>query len=239
MNIGIVEDDLLQRTALRNWLEEAGHVCRCFNSGDEFEQSAQPGEYQILLFDWGLPGTSGIDLLSWLRTRQQDDTPVIFITAHDAEEDIVLALKRGADDYLVKPARRQELLARIEALARRYPGSSNSVRRFGDITIDQKHQEIHMSGEMVELTQKEYTLACFLLENIGKLLARNELLESVWGHATEVQTRTVDTHISRLRKKLQLNRDHGWHLGAVYQYGYRLDRLDETQASGQERALSS
>ena len=242
MNIGIVEDDLLQRTALRNWLEDAGHQCRCFNSGDEFELQARPGEYQVLLFDWGLPGISGIELLSWLRKQQQDTTPVIFITSHDAEEDIVLALSRGADDYLVKPARKQELLARIEALARRVTSLKSPLQNFGNICVDTRLQTITLNGEVVELTQKEYTLASFLLENTGKLLSRNELLESVWGHATEVQTRTVDTHISRLRKKLNLTRDYGWHLGAVYQYGYRLDRVNEQvtpRVPNEEEAVTS
>ncbi len=226
MNIGIIEDDLLQRTALRNWLEDAGHYCRCFNSGDEFELQMKRGDYEVLLFDWGLPGRSGIELLSWLRNQLQDNTPVIFITSHDAEEDIVLALRRGADDYLVKPARHNELLARIEALARRADQLGSSLQSFGNICVDASRQAITLDGEAIELTQKEYCLATFLLGNTGKLLSRNELLESVWGLSSNVQTRTVDTHISRLRKKLCLTRDYGWHLGAVYQYGYRLDRLE-------------
>ena len=226
MNIAIVEDDLLQRTALRNWLEDAGHHCNSFDSGVDFTQQARRGDYQMMLFDWELPGMSGIELLGWLRAQLQDNTPVIFVTTHDTEEDIVLALSRGADDYLVKPARKRELIARIEALARRVPREApTGTRHYGNILINPQRQEITLDGELIELTQKEYTLACYLLENTGKLLSRSELLQELWGQSKNVNTRTVDTHVSRLRKKLQLNREHGWHLGAVYQYGYRLDRL--------------
>lgn len=241
MNIAIVEDDLLQRTALRNWLEDAGHHCNSFNSGVDFSQTARRGDYQMMLFDWELPGMSGIELLSWLRAQLQDNTPVIFITSHDTEEDIVLALSKGADDYLVKPARKQELLARIEALARRVPREAPSgTRYYGNILINPQRQEITLDGARIELTQKEYALACYLLENSGKLLSRSELLQELWGQSKNVNTRTVDTHISRLRKKLQLSREYGWHLGAVYQYGYRLDRIAEVaQRRNPEPALSS
>ncbi len=227
MNIAIVEDDLLQRTALRNWLEDAGHHCKSFDSGIDFTQKVQRGDYQLMLFDWELPGMNGIELLSWLRDQLQDTVPVIFVTSHDAEEDIVLALNKGADDYVVKPARKQELIARIEALARRVPREAPSgTRNYGNILINPQRQEITLDGEPVELTQKEFLLACHLLENTGKLLSRSQLLQELWGQSNNVNTRTVDTHISRLRKKLQLSREYGWHLGAVYQYGYRLDRID-------------
>jgi len=189
-------------------------------------RSAQTEKSQVVLLDWELPGLNGLELLSWLRSQQRDNTPVIFITSRNQEEDIVRALRRGADDYLVKPARRLELLARIEALVRRYRTRASTPQRFGEIIVDTALQQICLNGAAAELTNKEYLLACYLLENSGRLLSREELLESVWGHASGIQTRTIDTHISRLRKKLQLNRDHGWELVAIYQFGYRLDRLN-------------
>lgn len=224
MNIAIVEDDLLQRTALRNWLEDAGHHCSSFDSGTDFTQRAKRNDYQVLLFDWHLPGMNGIDLLSWLRGQLKDTTPVIFVTSRDAEEDIVLALSRGADDYLTKPARKQELLARINALARRTNTSPEPKNQdYGNIQIDNLRREITLHGNTIELTQKEFALAAYLLENSGKLLSRDELLENVWGKEGQGHSRTVDTHISRLRKKLALTQDNGWQLSAIYQYGYRLD----------------
>ncbi|MEN8168720.1 MAG: response regulator transcription factor [Pseudomonadota bacterium] len=226
MNIAIIEDDWLQRTALRNWIEEAGHHCSCFDSGNEFTEKAQRNDHQMLLLDWELPGMNGIELLTWLRTELQDNTPVLFITTHDTEEDIVLALNTGADDYLVKPARKQELLARIDALARRTADSNRTLKKhsYGNIQVDNQRHEITLHGKSIDLTQKEFSLACYLLENCGKLLSRSELLGHVWGHASTGQTRTVDTHISRLRKKLALTEENGWQLSAIYQYGYRLDQ---------------
>ena len=226
MNIAIVEDDLLQRTALRNWLEDAGHRCSSFDSGTDFTQRAKRNDYQILLFDWHLPGMNGIELLGWLRGQLKDPTPVIFVTSRDAEEDIVLALSRGADDYLTKPARKQELLARINALARRNNSSPESKNQdYGNIQINNLRREVSLHGNTIELTQKEFALAAYLLENSGKLLSRNELLENVWGKDGKGHSRTVDTHISRLRKKLELTQDNGWQLSAIYQYGYRLDQV--------------
>lgn len=226
MNIGIVEDDLLQRTALKNWLESAGHQCDSFDNATDFIQESAHRAYQLLLLDWEMPGMSGIELLRCLRTQLEDSVPVIFITARDTEEDIVQALSSGADDYLVKPARQQELLARIDALVRRSNSLQHpAVQRHGNIHIDPQRREIRLYDERVELTQKEYDLACYLLDNIGKLHSRNVLLENVWGHGEKTHSRTVDTHISRLRKKLALNEEHGWQLSAVYQYGYRLDQL--------------
>lgn len=224
MHIAIVEDDPLQRTLLRNWLEDAGHNCDSFHNGTDFSQTMQRGAYQFLLFDWELPGMNGIELLSWLRAKLHDHTPVIFITARDSEEDMVLALRRGADDYMVKPPRKQELLARIDALIRRLPPSARTDNKhYGNILISPQESAIHINGKAVELTQKEYVLARYLLENIGKLISRGELMTEVWGHRDKMHTRTIDTHISRLRKKLHLTPDNDWQLSAVYQYGYRLD----------------
>ena len=105
---------------------------------------------------------------------------------------------------------------------------------FNNILIDTKRQEITLDGSGIELTQKEFSLACYLMNNIGILLSRNELLTNVWGHNNKLHTRTLDTHISRLRKKLQLTRQHGWHLAAIYQTGYRLDRFPTKTASIQQ-----
>jgi len=226
MNIAIIEDDLLQRTALQNWLEDAGHNCDSFDRGIEFTKKAKRGNYQTLLFDWKLPDMSGVELLVWLRTQLKDETPVIFITTRDSEEDIVLALSKGANDYLVKPARKQELLARIEVQTRRLPNQADvDSHHFNNILIDTKRREITLNGNKINLTLKEFTLACYLLNNIGKLLSRSELLNKVWGHRRHLHTRTLDTHISRLRKKPHLSRECGWQLSAVYQSGYQLDRI--------------
>lgn len=228
MNIAIVEDDPLQFTLICRWLEAAGHQCHGYPDGETFRNAVPEAGHQMLLLDWELPGHSGLDILSWLRNQPGQNLPVMFLTQRDDEDDIVQALRNGADDYLVKPARERELLARIEALARRSPAcqADDSSESIGPFTIQSHSRLLHRNGQPVELTQKEFSLACHLLRNIGKLLTREELLEEVWNHAINLNTRTVDTHISRVRKKLLLTPEQGWQLSAIYQYGYRLDRLE-------------
>lgn len=232
MNIALVEDDPIQCNLLGNWLKEAGYQCNCYTTGEAFTASLDDNRHQLLLLDWELPGFSGLELLRKLRQEASHSLPVMFITLRDEEEDIVAALKNGADDYLVKPLRKQELLARIEALARRTTDYRplQGVRQVGPFSIDQRSRRLRRNGSTIELTQKEFGLANHLLGNIGKLLSRDELLEEVWGHAASLNTRTVDTHISRVRKKLELVPEQGWNLCAVYQHGYRLDRLDAGSA---------
>lgn len=228
MNIALVEDDPIQSNLLSNWLESAGYHCNCFRSGEDFTASLDHEQHHLLLLDWELPDFSGLEILKWLRKKVGHPLPVMFITLRDEETDIVQALKAGADDYLIKPLRQHELLARIEALSRRcaFYHPTGGTRQFGPFSIDQSSRQLRRNGKAIELTQKEFALAAHLLGNIGKLLSRNELLQEVWGHASSINTRTVDTHISRIRKKLELVPEQGWNLSAVYQYGYRLDQLD-------------
>jgi DNA-binding response OmpR family regulator len=187
-----------------------------------------------MLLDWELPDRSGIDLLRWLRSQEIPELqlPVMFLTRRDNEEDIVTALKTGADDYLVKPARKMELLARIEAISRRMIRNHGRPARYaiGPFELDPHSRQLHKDGQPLTLTQKEFSLAQYLLSNLGQLVTRQELLEKVWQQSASINTRTVDTHISRLRRKLELVPEQGWHLTAVYQYGYRLDWLGEEPA---------
>jgi len=154
--------------------------------------------------------------------------PNPFATARDEERDIVAALKAGADDYLVKPLRKEELLARISALARRSGGRTTPRAAFqvGEFEIDPDRRLIMRDGGPIELTQKDFDLATFLFRNVGNLVSRGHILETVWGRSPELNTRTVDTHVSRLRTKLGLLPENGWRLSAIYQHGYRLEQLN-------------
>lgn len=233
MNIALVEDDELQQKPVCTWLEEAGHTCRCYSDGKSFiKDASRHNSHNMLLLDWELPDRSGLELLKWVRSDSGPNLPVMFLTCRDHEDDIVSALKSGADDYLVKPARQRELLARIEALWRRH-GQHAPVathRRIGPFELDEVSRQLHKNGQPLALTQKEFALARYLLTHLGQLMTRQELLEKVWHQSPNLNTRTVDTHISRLRRKLELFPEQGWHLTAVYQYGYRLDRLEEEPA---------
>jgi DNA-binding response OmpR family regulator len=162
--------------------------------------------------------------------------PVLFATARDAEEDVVAALTGGADDYVVKPLRRQELLARVDALGRRARAATPHAERLeaGAIVIDLGRRVVTRNGEPVDLTQKDFDLAVFLFRNVGQLVSRGHILESVWGRSADLNTRTVDTHISRLRSKLGLTPEHGWRLSAIYQHGYRLEPLAAAATSAND-----
>ena len=232
IRIALLEDDSSQSDLVRLWVTGAGHNCHVFSRGQDFMRALQRETFDLLMIDWMIPDISGIDVLTWLSANLETAAPVLFVTARDSESDIVTALNAGADDYLVKPLRKMELLARVAALARRgRPGAKQESLTIGAFTIDPTHHSIARNGEPVELTQKDFDLAVFLFRNIGKLLSRGHILESVWGRSAAVNTRTVDTHVSRLRSKLGLNVENGWKLTAIYQHGYRLEHLDESDGN--------
>lgn len=231
MRIALLEDDKDLAAVLLRWLEEAGHQCHVFHDGKALQRVAARESFDLFLLDWQVPELSGPQVLAWLRADQKVEAPVLFATARDAEEDIVAALKAGADDYMVKPVRRFELLARIAALHRRAtPEKPTDVLSAGPLTLDVGKREARVEGAVVALTDKEFDVAVFLLRNLGSLLSRGHISESVWGRSADVPTRTVDTHMSRLRKKLQLSPEAGFRLTSVYNFGYRLDRVEAAPA---------
>ena len=226
VTIGVVEDDPDQSHLFAAWLGEAGYKVRQFASAAEFRRRLGAESVDALILDWMLPDTPGIDVLDWLRHSTQAQLPVVFLTAKTSESDIVAGLSAGADDYIAKPARKAELLARIDAVLRR--SGVNAVdpilRDLVPYEIDTQRRRVSLSGEPVKLTDREVDLAVFVFRRHGRIVSRETLLEQVWKLSSAVTTRTVDTHMSRLRKKLQLNGEHGWRLTAVYQHGYRLER---------------
>ena len=153
--------------------------------------------------------------------------PIIFVTVRDAEADIVRALDAGADDYLVKPVREFELLARINAVARRLSRGTAGVNDevFGTYQFDSRYKQAYRNKKAVDMTTKEFQLAIFLFKNAGKLLTRELIANAVWGRPLSELSRTIDTHISRIRKKLDLSPHNGYRLLPIYNAGYRLERV--------------
>lgn len=226
MHIAVLEDDPDQRDLLELWLSSGAHTSHGFGLTVDFVEGAKKERFDLLLIDWMLPDGTGGEVLQWVRENLGWDVPVVVVTARDDEATVVAALKLGADDYLVKPLKNLELLPRLDNVARRVKPGGLPVLRLGAYEVDVQRHRLALDGVAVALTQKEFDLSVYLFQNPGKLLSRDHLLNKIWGINTEVDTRTVDTHISRLRKKLHLDGNKGWKLTPIYGYGYRFDRVD-------------
>jgi DNA-binding response OmpR family regulator len=225
--VGLLEDDADQAALVGQWLEESGYTVRIFRTAAEFRRRQGGEVIDLLLLDWMLPDTPGIDVIGWIRASPNNRLPVIFLTARGAEDDLVRGLANGGDDYVVKPAKKNELIARVNALLRRHGGMGDND---GEIDLppyklDAQRRRISVNGREIELTQREFDLARFLFRRQGRIVGRDALLENVWNLSAAVSTRTVDTHVSRLRRKLDLNGENGWRLAAIYQHGYRLEQV--------------
>ena len=229
MRVALLEDDRYQADVMRAWLESWGHDCRVYSTGQAFRDDMRCADFDLAILDWVLPDTDGVAVLSWLRERCDWRIPVIFVTRMDREEDVVTALEKGADDYMTKPVKPLEMQARIAALARRVqlPAERTDLVEVGDYRLNLQNRIVEWRGDRVDLTHKEFDLALFMFRQVGRLLSRAQIMESVWGTSAELNTRTVDTHVSRIRNKLHLLPENGWKLSAIYQHGYRLERLEQ------------
>lgn len=226
MKIAVVDDDQDVASLLCLWLEEEGHTCVIFNDGQDFTREVGNEHFGAVLLDWVMPEVDGEQVLAWLQRKQDWDTPVIFVTSRTTEDDMVRILNEGADDYITKPVSRRELLARIAAVTRRTAKlAPKEAIEIGPYQIDPQSRSLRVDGQLIKLTDKEFELALYIFNHIGRLLSRNQILANVWGYESDVNTRTVDTHISRIRKKLYLTPENGWRLSSIYHQGYRLEKL--------------
>ncbi|MFV8570636.1 response regulator transcription factor [Marinobacter sp. SBS5] len=232
MRIALLEDEFEQAQNIQAILSDKGHECDSFATGQSFLSAVLHRSYDLIILDWQIPDMTGIDVLKNVRTHLDWVIPAIFLTQHDSESDIVCALDAGADDFLAKPARAAELIARLNALARRSsPESDKELLNFGPFEVNLNQRSIHLHGEPLTLTDKDFDLTLFLFQNQGRLLTRDVLLERVWGVARDINTRTVDTHVSRLRRRLGLNPENGFRIKTIYQRGYRLEAVQPTEAN--------
>lgn len=223
LRIALLEDNQEQAARVGGWIEASGYHCGVYRTAEDFQRAFRKATYDVVVLDWNLAsGSSGLEVLHWIRKTLISDIPVIFATSRQSEEDIVTALRSGADDYLAKPVRQHELLARLYALARRAQPDTE-ILECPPYTFDTSNRIVKHNDEAIKLTEKEYDLALFMFRNRGRVLSRQHLLTSVWGTSAELNTRTVDTHASRLRKKLKLLASERWKLTSIYQHGYRLE----------------
>ena len=232
MRIGLLEDDKHLAQLMQLWVVASGHDCEHYPSGEEMLAALEKEKFDLLVLDWMLPGTNGDEVLDWVRANLGWEIPVIFVTQRDSQEDIVSALERGADDYMIKPVTQLEMMARITALGRRLRNAriDELMLHREPFSLDMETHTMLRDGDVVLLTQKEFDLSTYLFNNVGQILSRSNILETVWGRNPDLNTRTVDIHISRLRKKLGLNGESGWRLVGIYNHGYRLEKVYQPHA---------
>ena len=222
MRILIIEDDLEAGAAMVRGLSEGGHDAIHAADGVLGLKAAEAETYDVMVVDRMMPNMDGLTMVETLR-RQGDQTPVLFLSALGEIEDRVTGLKAGGDDYLVKPYAFAELIARVEALARRRDtGSVQTVLRVGDLEMDLIGRCVRREGKEIDLQPREFQLLEFLMRHAGQSVTRTMLLEKVWEYHFDPQTNVIDVHVSRLRSKIDKGFERAM-LQTVRGAGYRLD----------------
>jgi len=224
MKLLLLEDDRATRDYLHRALGTAGHVVDACSTGADAMFLGSSNEYAVLILDRMVPGIDGLGVLKALRAAGVS-TPALFLSAMDGVDDRVEGLEAGADDYLVKPFAATELLARVNALARRPPTTTVITRRqVGDLEIDLVKRNVTRAGKRIELQAQEFKLLDYLMDHAGEIVTRTMLLENVWSFHFDPQTNVIESHMSRLRAKV--DRGFGEELiHTVRGAGYRIDAL--------------
>jgi two-component system copper resistance phosphate regulon response regulator CusR len=202
MRILVVEDDRKVAGFIAQGLREEGYAVDHAPDGDQATMLAHVNDYDVILLDLMLPKKNGLQIAAELR-REGRQTPILMLTARDATEDVVRGLNAGADDYLAKPFKFDELLARVRALVRRGGAARTEVLSHGAIELDRLKHKTRVNGKPVDLTPKEFQLLEHLLLHRGEVVRRTELLEKVWDLSFDPETNVVDVHVANLRRKLR------------------------------------
>lgn len=227
INIAYLEDDLEQAKMVITWFEEFGYQYEHFSQAQTLLKRLKDKNFDIALLDWELPEMSGLEAVKLIRTKYHQNLPILFCSMRDNESDVVQALELGADDYMRKPLLRIELKARLNALLRRSQGSQpNNLIEHGPYRFDLQNKKAFVNGQPVEMTDKDFEVASCLFDNMGRILSRSFLLETVWGISSDLNTRTVDVHVSRVRKALGISPESGFRVKTIYQHGYRLEKVE-------------
>ena len=215
----IVEDDPRIATLVAKHLGTAGLRCVEVRRGEEAEAAAEKHAPSLVILDIGLPGVDGLEILR--RLRQRSDVPILMLTARSTETDKVLGFEIGADDYLTKPFGTRELVARARALLRRAGGTTDRSVEVGALHVDPGRRAVERDGEPVDVTSLEFDLLHFLASRPGRVFSREALMDQVWGEGRVVDDRSIDSLISRLRRKLEPVPAKPVYLQTVWGAGYR------------------
>ncbi|RDU96830.1 response regulator transcription factor [Trinickia dinghuensis] len=234
MKIAYLEDDEVLAEHIGEVLRAAGHECDLFRDGSQLIRRLKRDRFDLILLDWCVPGVTGHQVTIWARANLSERVPILFMTSRSLEADVVTALAAGADDYMIKPIRTSELLARIDALGRRaYPESdadAQSIIEVGRYRINPVSRACFLGETPIELTGREFDLVLLLFQHVGRVLSREHIGGTLWGQPQSAISRTLDTHMSRVRSKLQLKPDNGVRLAPVYGHGYRLEIVPDAPA---------
>ena len=225
MQIVILDDDAPQARQIESLLSACGHICTIVLTTASLISLLRRSTFDLLILDWVLPDGSGLEVVQWVRKNILPPPPMLMVTARTDEADVVSALTAGADDYVTKPVSEAVLTARVEALLRRtYRDAPNDdLERYGRYAFDTAKRSVSVLGAPAALTAKEFDLALMLFRNPNRALSRSYILDAVWGWNSELSSRTLDIHISRVRLKLFMRPENGVRLAPIYGYGYRLE----------------
>ena len=229
VNILVIEDEPDIRRNLEYNLGREGFKASSVGSLDEANEKLKSKKFDLILLDLMLPDGSGLDLCKKIKSNSETEaTPIIILTAKDDEVDKVVGFELGADDYVTKPFSVRELILRVKAILKRSDTKIKEVveveRQFGDLKIDVDSHEVHVDSQLIELTALEFRLLKELVDKRGRVQSRDQLLSEVWGYNAEVTTRTVDTHIKRLREKLG---SMGKYVQTIRGVGYKFSRTPD------------
>jgi DNA-binding response OmpR family regulator len=240
MRIAALDDESGQRDLMRMTMERMGHEFHGYGFAKPLLRDLRQQSFDLLILDWTLPDMSGPAVVKRIRDEFNNRLPILFVADRREEADMVEGLAVGADDFMVKPIRTAELEARVHALLRRaYPARHDTELAFGPYHFLPQRRMLKVNGVQAELKHREYELALFLFQNMGRLLSREHLREAIWGISDETSSRSLDTHVSRLRTKLDLRPSHGFLLSAIYGLGYRLEAVDSEEFTAPRPAPSA
>lgn len=218
MRVLVVEDDHCIGDGIVQALEIEDYAIDWVETVNNASLALQTNDYELVVLDLGLPDGSGLDILNQMRAKH-NDTPVLILTAYDDLSFKVKGLDAGADDYLIKPFKLEELLARLRALRRRASGRSEPTLTIGDVTLDPARQQVTRNAQAIKVSPKEFAILHSLMEKEGQVLSKSQLEESLYGWNMEVESNTIEVHIHGLRKKL------GKHfIETIRNIGYRIGK---------------
>lgn len=233
MRIAVLDDDAPQAASMARALREAGYSCQEFHSPRVFLSQFHHDSFDLLILDWMMPELSGLEILHLVRESGGTQLPVIMSTSRSGDRDIVEGLNAGADDYVVKSDSTDVLLARVRAIFRRISQADTNANEpfaFGIYNFNPVYTSVTFGAQTVIMTNREFSLAKLFFSNPHRAFSRQYLIERLWGKSPDVQTRTLDTHVARIRSKLDLRPRNGVKLVTLYGYGYRMETIEAEEA---------